>query len=130
MIFYLFLNIKGWLCSPLHVFAELQLRVEQVSFGVSPAACAFALGLRTPLDHLLLTIFVLCGLLRLARFNVTVAQVPKDATGKSKYFEGTPIPMSLSIAAFMAVWVWNGWVGEVPASQESLLGSLGKHDAQ
>jgi phosphatidylserine synthase len=77
---------------------------------VSPAAAAFALGLRTPVDHLLLSVFVLCGLTRLARFNITVANVPKDASGKSQYFEGTPIPMSLSIAALMAYWVSNGWI--------------------
>lgn len=84
----------------------------QVSFGVSPAAAAFAIGLRTPVDHLFLTFFVLCGLTRLARFNITVANVPKDATGKSKYFEGTPIPTSLSIAALMAYWVGQGWTLE------------------
>ena len=82
----------------------------KVSFGVSPAAAAFAIGLRTPVDHLLLTFFVLCGLTRLARFNITVANVPKDSTGKSQYFEGTPIPTSLSIAALMAYWVSQGWI--------------------
>lgn len=66
--------------------------------------------MRTPLDHLLLTFFVLCGVTRLARFNVTVAALPKDNTGKSKYFEGTPIPTTLSIAAIMAYWVSQGWV--------------------
>ncbi len=66
--------------------------------------------MRTPVDHLLLTFFILCGLTRLARFNVTVAVVPKDKTGKSKYFEGTPIPTTLSIAALMAYWVSQGWV--------------------
>ncbi len=83
---------------------------DQISFGLSPAAAAFAIGMRTPVDHLLLTFFVLCGLTRLARFNVTVAVVPKDKTGKSKYFEGTPIPTTLSIAALMAYWVSQGWV--------------------
>jgi CDP-diacylglycerol--serine O-phosphatidyltransferase len=74
--------------------------------------CAFALGLRTPLDQLLLTFFVLCGLTRLARFNVTVQTLPKDATGKSKYFEGTPIPTTLGIAALMVYWVGQGWTLE------------------
>ncbi|TGO51336.1 hypothetical protein BCON_0163g00170 [Botryotinia convoluta] len=89
---------------------ELDSLADLVSFGVSPAAAAFAIGIRTPLDHLFLTFFVLCGLTRLARFNITVANVPKDATGKSKYFEGTPIPTSLSIAALMAYWVSKGWI--------------------
>jgi len=89
---------------------ELDSLADLVSFGLSPAAAAFAIGLRTPADHLFLTFFVLCGLTRLARFNITVANVPKDATGKSQYFEGTPIPTSLSIAALMAYWVSQGWI--------------------
>lgn len=70
------------------------------------------MGLRTPVDHFLLTFFVLCGLTRLARFNVTVSSLPKDATGKSKYFEGTPIPTTLGVDAVMAYWVHKGWVLE------------------
>lgn len=72
---------------------------------------AFAIGLRTPLDHLCLAFFVLCGLTRLARFNVTAAVIPKDASGKAQYFEGTPIPTSLGLDAMMAYWVYSGWVG-------------------
>lgn len=53
---------------------------------------------------------MLCGLARLARFNVTVAMLPKDASGKSKYFEGTPIPTTLGIDAIMAYWISKGWV--------------------
>ena len=95
-----------------HNIALSSLTMMQMSFGISPAATAFAIGMRTPVDHLLLTFFVLCGLTRLARFNVTVSTLPKDASGKSKFFEGTPIPTSLSIAALMAFWVSQGWVQE------------------
>ncbi|KAH7378704.1 CDP-diacylglycerol-serine o-phosphatidyltransferase-like protein [Pyrenochaeta sp. MPI-SDFR-AT-0127] len=91
---------------------ELDSLADLVSFGVSPAAAAFSLGIRTPLDHILLSFFVLCGLTRLARFNVTVAMLPKDATGKSQYFEGTPIPMSLLLVQVMAYWVYKGWTLE------------------
>src|SRR5947207_15726873 len=79
---------------------------------MAPAACAFACGFRSFLDTLFLTFFVLCGLSRLARFNVTVQFVPKDATGKSKYFEGTPIPTTLSIVALLSYWLKQGWVLE------------------
>jgi CDP-diacylglycerol---serine O-phosphatidyltransferase len=72
---------------------------------VAPAIVAFALGLRSLVDTLGLTFFVLCGLTRLARFNVTVSTVPKDATGKSKFFEGTPIPTSLAVDGLMAWWL-------------------------
>ncbi|KAE8356912.1 hypothetical protein BDV28DRAFT_126410 [Aspergillus coremiiformis] len=91
---------------------ELDSLADLISFGMAPAAAAFALGVRTTVDHLLLAFFVLCGLTRLARFNVTVAVLPKDKTGKSKYFEGTPIPTTLSIASLMAYWVSQGWVQE------------------
>ncbi|KAK8221964.1 CDP-diacylglycerol-serine O-phosphatidyltransferase [Zalaria obscura] len=90
--------------------AQLDSLADLISFGVSPAACAFAIGLRTPVDHLLLTFFVLAGLSRLARFNVTADSVPHDESGKAKYFEGTPIPTSLGMAAFMSVWVAKDWV--------------------
>jgi len=91
---------------------ELDSLADLISFGVAPAVCAFSVGMRSTIDQLLLTFFVLSGLTRLARFNVTVSNLPKDATGKSKYFEGTPIPTSLSIAGAMAFWVQRGWVHE------------------
>jgi len=91
---------------------ELDSLADLISFGVAPAVCAFSLGMRSFVDTLLLTFFVLCGLTRLARFNVTVDHLPRDATGKSKYFEGTPIPTTLTIAAAMAFWVQQGWIHE------------------
>lgn len=71
---------------------------------MAPAACAFSVGMQTPFDQVLLTCFVVSGLARLARFNVTSDNVPHDASGKAAYFEGLPIPTSLSIAALMAFW--------------------------
>lgn len=66
--------------------------------------------MRTPLDQLLLTVFVVSGLARLARFNVTTGNIPKDATGKANYFEGLPIPTSLTIAGLMGYWTSQGWL--------------------
>ncbi|CAD0082747.1 unnamed protein product [Aureobasidium vineae] len=66
--------------------------------------------MRTPLDHFLLTSFALCGLLRLARFNITTDSVPKDANGKAKYFEGLPTPTSLGIVSLISYWVSQGWI--------------------
>lgn len=91
---------------------ELDSLADLISFGVAPAMVAFSLGLRTSADTLGLAFFVLCGLTRLARFNVTVAVLPKDASGKSKFFEGTPIPTSLGLDALMAYWLQQGWILE------------------
>ncbi|PHH83998.1 hypothetical protein CDD83_2659 [Cordyceps sp. RAO-2017] len=89
---------------------ELDSLADLISFGLAPAMIAFILGLRSGLDTVGLAFFVLCGLTRLARFNVTVSVLPKDTTGKSKYFEGLPIPTSLGVDAIMAYWVHRGWI--------------------
>ena len=73
---------------------ELDSLADVISFGVAPAAIAFAAGLDTVLDTLGLTFFALCGLSRLARYNIT-AETLSAETGKVAYFEGTPIPTSI-----------------------------------
>jgi CDP-diacylglycerol---serine O-phosphatidyltransferase len=70
---------------------------------------AYTLGLRTTIDTLILAFFLLSGLSRLARFNVTTSSLPKDASGKAKYFEGLPIPTTLCLVSLMSVWLWKGW---------------------
>lgn len=77
--------------------ADLDSLADIVSFGVAPAVVGFTLGLRGVWDTLILIYFVCCGISRLARFNVTAATLTDDATGKVRYFEGTPIPTSLFV---------------------------------
>jgi CDP-diacylglycerol--serine O-phosphatidyltransferase len=73
---------------------ELDSLADVISFGVAPAGIAFAAGLRSPLDQVILMYFVGCGLSRLARYNVT-AEALATKTGKVRHFEGTPIPTSI-----------------------------------
>ena len=73
---------------------ELDSLADVVSFGVAPAAIAYAAGLRSPLDQAILVYFAACGVSRLARYNVTAAALSEGAD-KVPYFEGTPIPTSL-----------------------------------
>ncbi|KAJ2896290.1 hypothetical protein MKZ38_005692 [Zalerion maritima] len=89
---------------------ELDSLADLISFGIAPAVVGFSLGLRSTIDQVGLAFFVLCGLTRLARFNVTAQIIPKDASGKAHYFEGTPIPTSLGMDSIMAWWIYNGWV--------------------
>jgi CDP-diacylglycerol--serine O-phosphatidyltransferase len=70
---------------------------------VAPAVLGFTLGLRGGWDMLCLTYFVVCGVSRLARFNVTAAMLTNTDTGKVRYFEGTPIPTSILIVALLGV---------------------------
>lgn len=81
--------------------ADLDSLSDVISFGVAPAVLGFTLGLRGGWDMLCLTYFVVCGVSRLARFNVTAADLADAETGKVKYFEGTPIPTSILIVALL-----------------------------
>jgi len=101
---------------------------DLISFGVAPALLAFVIGFRTPLDTLALTGFICSGLARLARFNATVALVPKNAAGKARYFEGLPIPTTLGIVSVMAYLVKKGWIEGhygLPFGTIALWGSAG-----
>jgi CDP-diacylglycerol--serine O-phosphatidyltransferase len=82
--------------------ADLDSLADTISFGLAPAALGFAVGLRSPLDVVILLYFVGCGISRLARFNVTAEALADDA-GKVKYFEGTPIPTSVLLVGLIAV---------------------------
>ena len=85
--------------------ADLDSLADVISFGVAPAVLGFTLGLRGGWDMLVLTYFVVCGVSRLARFNVTAAALADETTGKVKYFEGTPIPTSIVIVVMLGVGV-------------------------
>ncbi len=89
---------------------ELDSLADVISFGVAPAALAFAAGMRGGWDCAALVYFVCCGVSRLARFNVTAEQLA-GAEGKVKYFEGTPIPTSVVLAALLAWAALEGRVG-------------------
>lgn len=92
--------------------ADLDSLSDVISFGVAPAVLGFTLGLRGAWDMLVLTYFIVCGVSRLARFNVTAEALADTATGKVKYFEGTPIPTSIAIVALLGVAFVFGGTGE------------------
>ena len=89
---------------------DLDSLADIISFGVAPAVLGFTLGLRGGWDMVCLTYFVVCGVSRLARFNVTAAAL-SDGTGKVKYFQGTPIPTSIAIVALLAAALEFGRTG-------------------
>jgi CDP-diacylglycerol--serine O-phosphatidyltransferase len=92
---------------------ELDSLADVVSFGVAPAALAYAAGLRGGWDMAILAYFVCCGVSRLARFNVTAEQLAEGSeSGKVKYFEGTPIPTSIVLVGVLAWAAWQGRIGD------------------
>src|SRR5688572_4360055 len=92
--------------------ADLDSLSDVISFGVAPAVLGFTLGLRGGWDMLCLTYFVVCGVSRLARFNVTAEALADADTGKVKYFEGTPIPTSIVIVLVLGAAAWLGRIDE------------------
>jgi CDP-diacylglycerol---serine O-phosphatidyltransferase len=90
---------------------ELDSLADIVSFGVAPAALAFAAGLRGGWDWVILIYFVCCGVSRLARYNVTAVTL-SEGGDKVRYFEGTPIPTSVVLTGVLAVAAWQNRLGE------------------
>jgi CDP-diacylglycerol--serine O-phosphatidyltransferase len=86
---------------------ELDSLADVISFGVAPATLGYAAGLRGGWDTIALVYFVCCGVSRLARYNVTAESLSEGAA-KVKYFEGTPIPTSVLLAALLALAAWQG----------------------
>ncbi|MET0718745.1 MAG: CDP-alcohol phosphatidyltransferase family protein [Pseudoxanthomonas sp.] len=104
-------RIARWRKSSSTLGRELDSLADVISFGVAPAALAYACGLQGGWDWLILSYFVCCGVSRLARYNVTAEQLSGE-DDKVKYFEGTPIPTSLALVILLAVAASTGNIGE------------------
>ena len=106
-------NVARWRHEHSTLGRELDSLADVISFGVAPATLAFAAGLDGGWDAVALIYFVCCGVSRLARFNVTAESLAAgSASGKVKYFEGTPIPTSVILTAVLAFAMWQGRVGD------------------
>lgn len=97
---------------------ELDSLSDIISFGVAPAAIAYGCGMQGLYDCIVLTYFVACGVSRLARYNITAEELSAGGD-KVKYFEGTPIPISLLLVMLMFWTASQGslgkslWLGQV-----------------
>jgi CDP-diacylglycerol--serine O-phosphatidyltransferase len=93
---------------------EMDSLADVITFGIAPAVMAFAWGIQfvePPVDRITLDqlrnagyffsfLFLLCGALRLARFNVQKNPVPKNpGRPDRKYFVGLPIPAAAGTVA-------------------------------
>src|SRR5499426_3066626 len=79
-------KVARWRHSASAMGRELDSLADVISFGVAPAAIAFAAGASSWLDQVLLLYFTACGISRLARFNVT-AETLAGPEGKVTHFE-------------------------------------------
>ena len=79
--------------------ADLDSLADVISFGVAPAVIGYALGLRGGWDMLCLTYFIVCGVSRLARFNVTARNCRTNGPVKSGTSRGRRFPPASSSSA-------------------------------
>jgi CDP-diacylglycerol---serine O-phosphatidyltransferase len=81
--------------------AEYDSLADLVSFGVAPAILAYSWALNAygKWGWLIAFLFVVCGALRLARFNIQIGMI------ESKVFNGLPIPGASSVIA-TGVWLY------------------------
>jgi CDP-diacylglycerol--serine O-phosphatidyltransferase len=103
-------RVARWRKSASTLGRELDSLADVISFGVAPAALAYACGLQGGWDWIVLSYFVVCGVSRLARYNVTAEALSGD-DDKVKYFEGTPIPTSLVLVIVLAIAASQGAIG-------------------
>jgi CDP-diacylglycerol--serine O-phosphatidyltransferase len=105
---------------------ELDSLADVVSFGVAPACLAYAVGMAGGWDVVVLVYFAVCGISRLARYNVTAETLAAD-TGKVAYFEGTPIPSSAVLVVMIMVLAWLDRIGAALPFGTVVLGPFHLH---
>jgi CDP-diacylglycerol--serine O-phosphatidyltransferase len=82
---------------------------DLISFGMGPAVLVYQWALNPfgRLGWMIAFLFLACGALRLARFNVTTSSLPKG------FFQGLPIPMGAGILATFKIFSNElGWPGD------------------
>ncbi len=94
--------------------AELDSLADAISFGIAPALLGFCWGIQfvdvgvgavvnehlSRAGKLVSFLFLLCGVARLARFNVQKNPMPKNPGRRDrKYFVGLPIPAAAGMVA-------------------------------
>ncbi len=111
-------RIARWRQKSSEMGRELDSLADVISFGVAPAMIAFGCGMRGLYDRIVLGYFVVCGVSRLARYNITTVAL-SEGGDKVRYFEGTPIPTSLLLVCMLMVAASGGalreelWFGEL-----------------
>ena len=82
---------------------QIDSLADLVAFGVLPAAIGFAIGVNHWWQWLILALFVLCGLVRLAYFNVLEDERQAIEGGANTGFIGLPITTSALIFPLIVI---------------------------
>lgn len=92
---------------------EFDSLADLISFGVAPAVITYRWTLTESgaAGVAVCSVYVLCGALRLARFNVMSRASQATSKGPGKYMLGLPIPMAAAfiVALVVATRAMGGW---------------------
>lgn len=79
---------------------QLDSLCDVVSFGIAPAFLCYFMGVDGTIGMFILFFFCLCGVIRLAFFNVLEMNRQKEEEGCNKSYRGLPITSSSIILPF------------------------------
>ncbi len=107
----IFDGLDGWLARLTNTTTRFGIELDSLSdlvaFGVAPAIMMYKWALM-PFGRIgwaVAFLFVACGALRLARFNVQTGQT------SSKAFRGMPIPGAASVLCSIVIFYYEFWTG-------------------
>jgi CDP-diacylglycerol--serine O-phosphatidyltransferase len=107
----IFDGLDGWIARLTNTTTRFGIELDSLSdlvtFGVAPALMMYKWALM-PFDRIgwaAAFLFVACGALRLARFNVQSGQPG------SKAFKGMPIPGAASVLSSIVIFYYEFWTG-------------------
>jgi CDP-diacylglycerol--serine O-phosphatidyltransferase len=119
-------RVARWRQQSSELGRELDSLADVISFGVAPAAIAYGCGMQGLWDRIVLVFFVVCGVSRLARYNITAVKL-SDGGDKVKFFEGTPIPTSLLLVVMLFAAAMQGALGDALWFGQVALGGFTLH---
>ena len=76
---------------------QLDSLCDVVSFGVAPAFACYCMGVTSVPGMVILCVYVVCAVIRLAFFNVQEAKRQQVEEGCNKYYRGLPVTSSAII---------------------------------
>ncbi|GBD99565.1 phosphatidylcholine synthase [bacterium BMS3Abin07] len=112
LIAMVFDGLDGWVARLTHSTTKFGIELDSlsdlVSFGIAPAVMMYSWSLGTfgRIGWAVSFLFVACGALRLARYNIQMGSTEK------KYFTGLPIPAAAWILATLVIFHYNQIGGE------------------
>ena len=82
---------------------QLDSLCDVICFGVFPAIIVFFKGVDNVLGIAILTLYVLCAVIRLSFFNILETKRQKSETGCAKFYRGLPVTSSAIIFPFVHI---------------------------